>query len=1237
MGIAKYGGIKLMRKLVETTFIQTLSSLRVYFLILILAFYYGCKGSDTASIAGAGGGAGGFVSGSSSSGALVPVQEGVVRSIEEITVSSIKLVDDKFKIEGTNLNLVESVRMSGSSFEGTFVIEERSETELILSWSSSVQIKLGTLMEIIPSRNGEDKTIPIVIKLPDASLEVEMLGQMGSQEGQLLRYIKAESKWKPGSLTGFNYQGEWDASANDPDLSKITARKGDYYVVSEDGTTELSGISSWVEKNRVVFDGSKWTKLETTPAVQDIFGRKGNVVSMKGDYSWKQLNLSNSTIQDFANVDVSAIQPGHVLRWDGSGWVASKDNNTAMDQAVIEESNIATDSVTSEKIAPSSITNTHISDNAAIEFKKLKFAASNLTIAKTQDLQSQLDGKIELSGGILSGTLNMGGNNIINLGSINGADLATLKASLDSKENFIPDSFDSSYFYNGKREMVPLTTSRVVEKDNLFFTEARVLAVPLVGYAKPTTAPYTLSSTVKVIDAFSKLENQIDGLSQSQSSTLLPNTGGGITGVISSTGNIQSGGGIKLKSGGNSILLKAPSPIGQSYSLTLPAANGSTGQVLFNVDGNGKLGFKTHTNEISSANIPDGILSNASVKNATQISWSKIDKTGAKASDVGALVSTRKINTGTGLKGGGDLSNDLTLSVDVGSGPNQIVKLEGSGATGILPALDGSNLINIKGGTGDMEGVITSDGLKGGGDSGVISNLAVDRGTAANKILVLDGNGYMPSIDGPNLKGISLPSGRVEAVLTPGAGLSGGQDSGDIGLNLNVGNGPDQIIKLDNDGKIPAVDGSNITNIPFGDGDISSVLVGDGLSGGGSQLDVTLSLDLTKVQAKNDNLDALSALANPSANSILGTADGTFAFISSEDIKTKLGIGTLSGNNFSACEAGKSMSANGSVITCQLPSSLGSDDEGISITDSNKIVVTTSGAKRIVVGNRGKVAMGAALPNTSAQLEVKSNSKGFLPPRMSGDQRDAITSPATGLLVYNTDDNEYNFYNGTEWTSLKNSVSKLTPLSIKKVSVSGQVFVPDETRTVKIMCVGAGGGASGVDEESGESGAGGGAGGYAEINLKSEKIGEENTLFIDLGRGGEAGASGPDADDGSGGGATKVYIGNSSGALILEGKGGFGAAAKYQRSGKGGGYAINSEYGIGQGSFGARGRKGFDVPDGENSYSHYAKTGGGAGGASHKFARGAGGSGGNYYKSGENVTTKDSTDGKDGYCEMWFY
>ena len=57
-------------------------------------------------------------------------------------------------------------------------------------------------------------------------------------------------------------------------------------------------------------------------------------------------------------------------------------------------------------------------------------------------------------------------------------------------------------------------------------------------------------------------------------------------------------------------------------------------------------------------------------------------------------------------------------------------------------------------------------------------------------------------------------------------------------------------------------------------------------------------------------------------------------------------------------------------------------------------------------------------PDSSAQLEVKSTSKGVLVPRMTNAQMNAISSPATGLLIFNSTNGSFYFYNGSAWVNL---------------------------------------------------------------------------------------------------------------------------------------------------------------------------------------------------------------------------
>lgn len=64
------------------------------------------------------------------------------------------------------------------------------------------------------------------------------------------------------AIGAVNYVGLWNASTNTPALASGVGRKGDYYVVSVAGSTNLDGISSWGVGDWAVFNGTAWQRLE---------------------------------------------------------------------------------------------------------------------------------------------------------------------------------------------------------------------------------------------------------------------------------------------------------------------------------------------------------------------------------------------------------------------------------------------------------------------------------------------------------------------------------------------------------------------------------------------------------------------------------------------------------------------------------------------------------------------------------------------------------------------------------------------------------------------------------------------------------------------------------------------------------------------------------------------------------------------------------------------------------------
>ena len=83
-----------------------------------------------------------------------------------------------------------------------------------------------------------------------------------------------------------------------------------------------------------------------------------------------------------------------------------------------------------------------------------------------------------------------------------------------------------------------------------------------------------------------------------------------------------------------------------------------------------------------------------------------------------------------------------------------------------------------------------------------------------------------------------------------------------------------------------------------------------------------------------------------------------------------------------------------------------------------------------------QVGIGTSSPASSSQLDVSSTTKGFLPPRMTTSQRDAISSPETGLQIYNTDNRAIETFTGTtgQWLTIgrgKSGAITNTALGVK--------------------------------------------------------------------------------------------------------------------------------------------------------------------------------------------------------------
>jgi Chaperone of endosialidase len=67
-----------------------------------------------------------------------------------------------------------------------------------------------------------------------------------------------------------------------------------------------------------------------------------------------------------------------------------------------------------------------------------------------------------------------------------------------------------------------------------------------------------------------------------------------------------------------------------------------------------------------------------------------------------------------------------------------------------------------------------------------------------------------------------------------------------------------------------------------------------------------------------------------------------------------------------------------------------------------------------------QVGIGTTTPNASSVLEMRSTTRGLLPPRVTETERNAIASPEKGLLVYQTTTpNGFYYFDGTAWKILQ--------------------------------------------------------------------------------------------------------------------------------------------------------------------------------------------------------------------------
>jgi hypothetical protein len=151
--------------------------------------------------------------------------------------------------------------------------------------------------------------------------------------------------------------------------------------------------------------------------------------------------------------------------------------------------------------------------------------------------------------------------------------------------------------------------------------------------------------------------------------------------------------------------------------------------------------------------------------------------------------------------------------------------------------------------------------------------------------------------------------------------------------------------------------------------------------------------------------------------------------VTNDPAYTQLAIQPSSGNKAGVFQFAPSGTANASVMEFYSSSAfnatlrfifkntngvlqIGSDAAALPTTfiTNNIEAARFSTTRNFLIGTTTDVA--------SSKLTIESTTQGFLPPRMTTTQKNAIATPATGLMVYDTTLNLISVYNGTIWISL---------------------------------------------------------------------------------------------------------------------------------------------------------------------------------------------------------------------------
>ena len=155
---------------------------------------------------------------------------------------------------------------------------------------------------VVPESGNIYFTEPRVLATVLTGLNLSGGGTIAATDSILTAFGKVQNQISA-LVGGVYYKGTWNASTNTPTLTSSTGTKGNYYIVTVAGSTNLDGITDWKVGDWAIFNGSTWDKVDNTDAVSSVNGFTGAV---------------NLGLGDINNVALSSPTNAQLLRFNGT-------------------------------------------------------------------------------------------------------------------------------------------------------------------------------------------------------------------------------------------------------------------------------------------------------------------------------------------------------------------------------------------------------------------------------------------------------------------------------------------------------------------------------------------------------------------------------------------------------------------------------------------------------------------------------------------------------------------------------------------------------------------------------------------------------------------------------------------------------------------------------------------------------------------------------------------------------